>query len=166
MTQKKLNGLLVCYTVKCSTQKRSRRKQLLFLCILLLLLLFFFCNLFTHGTLRSSLELVETCPSDPDRIQVIKKHFRMDRLPNFSSLWGFHKKQTDTKSQMPIAYLQRVFDCFLIPRMKRVDNLPELRRSPLEMNLVAKIQEKPNVSRSERAIQVHAMVKVVKQTNH
>ena len=67
---------------------------------------------------------------------------------------------------MPIAYLQRVFDCFLIPRMKRVDNLPELRRSPLEMNLGAKIQEKPNVSRSERAIQVHAMVKVVKPTNH
>ena len=44
----------------------------------------FFCNLFTHGALRSSLELVETCPSVPDRIQVIKKHFRMDRLPNFS----------------------------------------------------------------------------------
>ena len=50
--------------------------------------------------------------------------------------------------------------------MKRVDYLPELRRSPLEMNLVAKIQEKPNVSRSERAIQVHAMLKVVKPTNH
>ena len=127
---------------------------------------FFFCNLFTHGALRSSLELVETCPSVPDRIQVIKKHFRMDKLPNFSLLWGFPKKQRDTKSQMPIAYLQRVFDCFLIPRMKRVDYLPELRRSPLEMNLVAKIQEKPNVSRPEMAIQVHAMVKVVKQTNH
>ena len=153
----------MCQTVKCSTQKRSRRKQLLFLCILLL---FFFCNLFTHGALRSSLKLVETCPSVPDRIQVIKKHFRMDKLPNFSLLWGFSKKQRDTKSQMPIAYLQRVFDCFLIPRMKRVDYLPELRRSPLEMNLVAKIQEKPSVSRPEMAIQVHAMVKVVKQTNH
>ena len=34
------------------------------------------------------------------------------------------------------------------------------------MNLVAKIQEKPNVSRSERAIQVHAMVQVVKPTNN
>lgn len=90
----------------------------------------------------------------------------MDRLPNFCWLWGFPKKQTDTKRQMPIAYLQRVFDCLLIPRMKRVDNLPELRRSPLEMNLVAKVQEKPNVSRSERAIQGHAMVKVVKPTNH
>ena len=69
---------------------------------------------------------------------------------------------------MPIAYLQRVFDCFLIPRMKRVDELPELRRSPLEVNLVAKKkeQDKPKASRSERAIQVHAMVKVVKPTNH
>ena len=44
---------------------------------------FFFGNLFTHGALRSSLELVETCASVPDRIQVIKKHFRMDRSPNF-----------------------------------------------------------------------------------
>ena len=52
--------------------------------VLYILLLFFFCNLFTHGALRSSLELVETCPSVPDRIQVIAKDFRMDRLPNFS----------------------------------------------------------------------------------
>ena len=44
----------------------------------------FFCNLFTHGALRSSLELVETCPTVPDRTQVIKTHFRTDRLPNFS----------------------------------------------------------------------------------
>ena len=36
---------------------------------------FFFFNLFTHGTLRSSLELIETCPSVPDRIQVNKKTF-------------------------------------------------------------------------------------------
>ena len=62
---------------------------------------------------------------------------------------------------MPISYLQGVFDCFLIPRMKRVDYLPKLRRSPLEVNLVTKIQEKPNVSRSERASQDHAIVKVV-----
>ena len=34
---------------------------------------FFFRNLFTHGALRSSLELVETCPSVPDRIQVLQK---------------------------------------------------------------------------------------------
>ena len=70
------------------------------------------------------------------------------------------------RQKMPITYLQRVFDCFLIPRMKRVDYLPELRRSPLEVNLVTKIQEKPNVSRSERASQDHATVKVVKPTNH
>ena len=36
---------------------------------------FFFCNLFTHGALRSSLELVEMCPSVPDRIQVITETF-------------------------------------------------------------------------------------------
>ena len=36
---------------------------------------FFFCNLFTHGALRSSLELIETCPSVPDRIQVNEKTF-------------------------------------------------------------------------------------------
>ena len=41
--------------------------------VLYILLLFFFCNLFTHGALRSSLELVETCPSVPDRIQVLQK---------------------------------------------------------------------------------------------
>ena len=64
----------MCYTVKCSTQKRTGRIQLLVLYILLLLLLlFFFRNLFTHGALRSSLELVETCPSVPDRIQVLQK---------------------------------------------------------------------------------------------
>ena len=34
---------------------------------------FFFRNLFTHGALRSSLELVETCQSVPDRIQVLQK---------------------------------------------------------------------------------------------
>ena len=38
------------------------------------------CNLFTHGALKSSEELVEKCPCDPDRIGIWKG-------------WGFFKER-------------------------------------------------------------------------